>query len=312
MQILMIFVIAIILIVIFLFLLARYFYNFAIARNEKAFLLENDDLSPISENEEQEAASNWYEKTSKTPLTIDSSDGLTLYGVWLKQSYTSHKWAICVHGYSTEHRALTRYGKLFFEEGCNVVLIDLRGHGESQGDYIGMGHYDRFDVLKWVEKIVNLDQNAQIVLMGVSMGAATVLMASGENLLPNVKCVVEDCGFINAYEQMSYQFKRMFPKLPAFPILAATNAYCMYKAGYRLASADALEAVKHCKLPVLFIHGDEDAFVPVDMVYRLYEAAKCEKELFVVKGAKHVQSLMVAGKEYHRKVGRFLEKYINQ
>lgn len=142
------------------------------------------------------------------------------------------------------------------------------------------------------------------------MGASTVMMASGNEQLPDaVKVAVEDCGYTSAWDEFIFQLDDLFG-LPSFPALDAANLVTKLRAGYDLKDADALAAVKRKKVPMLFIHGDADDFVPTDMVYPLYKAAAGEKELMIVKGAGHGKSREADPLAYWEKVDTFLEKYI--
>jgi fermentation-respiration switch protein FrsA (DUF1100 family) len=136
------------------------------------------------------------------------------------------------------------------------------------------------------------------------------MMTSGEELPPQVKAIIEDCGYSSVEEQLAYQLKTMY-RLPGFPIVNATSLLTKIKAGYDFSEASALEQVKKDKLPMLFIHGGADKFVPTEMVYKVYDACPAEKELFVVEGADHVMSIIVDPEGYESKVSGFLDKYMN-
>lgn len=148
------------------------------------------------------------------------------------------------------------------------------------------------------------------MLHGLSMGAGTVLMVSGEELPAQVKAIVEDCGYTSVWEQLSYQLHRMF-RLPAFPLMHATSLVTKLKAGYTFTEASALEQVKKSKVPILFIHGSEDRFVPMEMVWELYQACPGEKEIYIVEGAGHGTAYEVGGPVYEQKVAGFIGRYID-
>lgn len=189
-------------------------------------------------------------------------------------------------------------------------MPDDRGHGGSEGDYIGFGWPDRKDYLLWIRKIIEaVGESAQIVLHGISMGGATVMMISGEKLPEQVKVIVEDCGYTSVYDQLLYQLKRIY-KLPAFPILPATSLLTRMKAGYHFNEASALKQLDKNKLPTLFIHGSEDTFVPTEMVWRLYEACKTEKEIYIAEGAGHGMAYSTDKAAYEQKVSDFVGRYL--
>ncbi len=141
------------------------------------------------------------------------------------------------------------------------------------------------------------------------MGAATVMMATGENLPKNVICCIEDCGFTTLWEQYSVQL-RAKTKIPPDIILTMVNSVAKAKLGCSLKEVSPLEAVQKSKTPTLFIHGDKDDFVPFWMNYPLYKYASCEKERLVVSGATHAASAYVYPEIYWDAVSKFINKYI--
>lgn len=296
----------------------NYFYNFALkVQNDKEFLDENPAFTNNANiDADVEAAQlaldeQFEEQHISESVTITSTDDLSLQlvGTLYTQAQPSNKWIITTHGYTGQSTEMMRWARNFFEHGYNVLMPDLRGHGKSEGDYIGMGWHDRYDMLEWINEIIRRDADAQIVLLGISMGAATVMNTSGEEMPPNVKAIVEDSGFSTVRGVFSEQLKQLFG-LPDFPILNAANTVTKWRAGYNLFKANPVEQVVKSKTPTLFIHGDKDSFVPFPMVYEVYEAAPVEKDLLVVEGAGHTMSVRVDPERYWDKVFRFIGQYI--
>lgn len=221
----------------------------------------------------------------------------------------SSRWVIIVHGYGEEKINMLNYACQYAKQGYRVLLPDLRSHGESEGKFIGMGWEDRLDLLHWIFVILKQDNNAVIALHGHSMGGATVLMAAGELLPKQVKAVVSDCAYTSAMQMFEKQLREWFGLSP-FPILSFANAMLCLSGGYNLRKASVLEKVKKSTVPILFIHGDRDSFVPTQMVYQLYKAASCEKELLVMKGAAHTESQYANPEKYYQKIYSFLEKHM--
>ena len=188
----------------------------------------------------------------------------------------------------------------------NALTPDLRAHGQSEGKYIGMGWLDKKDVLKWIDLIIEKDSNAKIIIHGVSMGAATAMMVSSQQLPPNVKCIIADCGYTSVHDIFSSELKLRFG-LPSFPIINVASLVSKVRAGYGFREASALEQVKKSVRPILFIHGDADKFVPVSMVYTLYDAANCKKDLLIVPNADHADSRIVDPGAYYKKVQEFIK-----
>lgn len=135
------------------------------------------------------------------------------------------------------------YAIHFADKGYSVLMPDARAHGESEGNLIGMGWPERFDILKWIDKIIESDPEAQIVLYGISMGAATVMMTSGENLPDNVKAVIEDCGYSSVFDELKWMANSM-GHVPSFPLVYEVSLINELKSGFSLKEASAVEQVK--------------------------------------------------------------------
>ncbi|MGB4657879.1 MAG: alpha/beta hydrolase [Mobilitalea sp.] len=289
-----------------------YFYNFAIKRSSKQMPFENMDNSTDTEIAEKEANNmEWMENHEYKVWRTFSEDGLELVGYYVPAEEPTVNTVIIAHGYKSKAKDMIFFAMFFRDKlGYNVLMPDARGHGDSEGNYVGFGWHERKDYQRWIHEVIErTGEDAQIVLFGTSMGGATVMMTSGEELPPQVKVIIEDCGYSSVEEQLAYQLKTMY-RLPGFPIVNATSLLTKIKAGYDFSEASALEQVKKDKLPMLFIHGGEDKFVPTEMVYKLYEACPAEKDLLVVEGADHVMSIIVDPESYESKVGGFLNKYI--
>ena len=244
-------------------------------------------------------------------VTIQSGDGLELVGQYLPAAQGRHKWVILVHGYhSSKELMLAAMGERYQKQGYHVLAIDQRAHGESQGKFIGMGWLERKDLLRWIDWVVQQDDQARIALHGISMGGATVMMTVGEpQLSEHVKVAVEDCGYTSAWDIFSYQLRSRF-HLPEIPLLWLCEPVAKLRTGVGLHEASALRQVKQTTLPMLFIHGTADAFVPTGMVHPLYEAAGGKKELLLVEGGVHALSRQAAPDLYYTTVFRFLQENI--
>lgn len=289
-------------------LVGNYFYNLALNPFTSKDMIFGDDDDDTSL--EVEADVNWLIKDSNYIDTyITSSDNLKLHAYEVKNENKTDKWAIVVHGYTSEGKLLSSKAKHLYNMGYNVLVPDLRGHGTSEGDYIGMGWHDRLDIIDWINYIVKNNPKSEIALHGTSMGSATVLMVSGEKLPSNVKAIVADCGYTSVYDEFSYQLKQLF-NLPAFPIMNFSDVVTHIRAGYCLNDASAINQVKKSTTPILYIHGDKDDFVPYYMMDELYNATNSEKEKLTIEGGEHANSDLVNPKLYWSTVNSFLEKYI--
>ena len=192
---------------------------------------------------------------------------------------------ICVHGFHSYHyREFAYYIRFYHELGYNILLPDNRAHGQSEGHYIGFGWLDRLDILEWIKKMEEYFHNEpmSIVLHGISMGGATVLMVSGEELSDNVKAIVADCSYTSAYDEFKYYLKNK--GCPPFLLLPSATLLSKKTVGYNFKQASAVNQVKKSKTPTLFIHGNQDHFVPTYMALELYNACQAEKKLLIVNG----------------------------
>lgn len=216
---------------------------------------------------------------------------------------------IAIHGYHSNNlREYANYLKFYHELGFHILLPDNRAHGESEGKYIGFGWLDRLDCIQWIyEMKESFQEPLQIVLHGISMGSATVLMASGEELPEDVKCIISDCGFTSAYEEIKHTMK--YTKVPSI-ILPTATLLSKKRIGYSFKEASTIEQVKKSITPTLFIHGDQDNFVPTYMALDLYNACSAEKDLLIVEGAKHAQSYLVNKDLCEKTIIDFMMNYI--
>lgn len=235
------------------------------------------------------------------------SDSLRLHGKLFKNPGT--KYALVCHGYTSKAKHMAGFVNKFHSLGYNVLAVDARAHGDSEGTKIGMGWVERFDVIEWIKYIISLESDAQIILHGVSMGASTVLMASGEELPKNVKAIIADCGYTSEWDEFRQEADVLH--IPWFPVLNASSAISKVRDGYNFKQASAVEQVKKSHIPTLFIHGSKDELVPYGMLNELYSAANCEKEILTIQGAGHALSSSVAPKLYWNTVETFLKKHLD-
>lgn len=248
----------------------------------------------------------WLEGMPYINVYIKSFDGLRLYGALL-ENY-SDKIVICVHGFTgSGKKDFASLAQAYYKNGYNVLLVDNRAHGQSEGKYVGFGVLDRFDLRNWVKYVINrFGSNVQVFLHGISMGAATVLMAS--SIMPkNVRGIIADCGFTSVYEIFEYVLKRDY-HLPKFPIIYLTNIMSKIRAGYGYKDVNTTAEIARSDIPILFIHGENDEFVPLWMTMKNYSHCKAYKELFIVKESEHAESHYIDKKGYERRILTFIEK----
>ena len=221
----------------------------------------------------------------------------------------SRKFLLAIHGYRSGPMREYYYMLPFYHSlGYHVLMPDDRAHGKSEGSYIGFGWLDRLDCIAWVHYIVDTyGQDCEIVMQGISMGAATVMNASGEALPPQVKGIIEDCGFSTAKDVFAHEAKLRY-KLPAWPLIPAASMVCGLIAGYRFAQDEPVRQIQKAKVPFLFIHGSRDDFVPTPMVHEVYDACPTHKTKLLVEGAAHAMAYLEDREGYEKAVRAFLER----
>lgn len=250
--------------------------------------------------------SDWMMAQPHEDVWIRSKDGLKLHGTYFPGNGGT-KAVICFHGYTS--KGLNDYGSLsyyYLDHGFRMLLIDERAHGDSEGTYIGFGTMDRLDGLEWVRWMIEkTGDDAQILLHGNSMGGATVCMMGGMDLPRQVKGIVSDCAFTSARDVFTHVLHSMY-HLPAFPMIQIADRVNRKKAGYGLDDCNAAREVRKAKVPFLFIHGDEDIFVPCWMCEEIYKNCASPKIKLIVKGAGHGESYYKDTKAYEEALDVFI------
>ncbi len=273
---------------------------------EASYVIDDETQGHMAEAYGKRQA--WLSKVEPEKVSLVSHDGYTLAANIYPGSARSHRWALLLHGYgyTGKKEEMEYIGAEYAARGYWVLAPDLRCHGESEGDFIGMGWTDRLDIMQWIDHIISLDEKAEIVLHGQSMGGSAALMTAGEDLPDQVKAVIADCAYTSVWDIFARKLEDWYGVGP-FPILYETDLIFQLRGGYDLKEASALEQVEKIRLPVLFIHGEADDFVPTSMVYGLYERAAGPKELLTVPGAGHGLSNYVDPDTYYGRVFSFLE-----
>lgn len=252
----------------------------------------------------------WLLRQPLERVEITSRDGLKLRALFWPADQPTGKAVLCIHGYRNNGaREYGVYAKFYHDRGYHLLIPDDRAHGGSEGRYIGFGYLDRLDCLDWCRYLDDrLGDDCAILLHGISMGCATVIMASGEEALSaSVRGVIADCGYTSALDEFGHQLKTLF-HLPRFPILYLASGICRIFAGYTFRQCDTLAFVKKASVPFLFIHGGADNFVPTRMGYELFAACPAKKDLLIVPGAKHAKSYLCDPVAWERAAGGLLER----
>ena len=293
--------------------IGNYFVNYAIARSgaggdrkisqESTIEVLGEDEKIIENNKKiaKENSEKWSEAIRQKQVEVKANDNITLRGTeYLKQEETN-KWAIILHGYRSNPSSVLTIGEHFSKKGYNVLIPSMRACADSEGEYVGMGWLDKEDLKCWINLIIEENKNAEIILHGSSMGAATVLMASGDELPANVKNIIADSGYTSVWDIFASEAKARF-NLPEFPVLNMFQIVANRKAKYDIKEASSLEQVKKSKTPILFIHGDKDDFVPEYMCEKLYDATNCKKEKLIIHGAGHTDGKYREPEKYYNTI----------
>ena len=257
----------------------------------------------------------WYDSLHEAGIlkdtTITGYNGYKVHAVYAPaiDPENAQGTAVVVHGYGDNHFVFLYLVRMYRDElNYNVMVPDLQYHGYSEGRAIQMGWYDRYDVARWAQVAHDIFQNDFTVVHGVSMGAATTMMMSGDPQPDYIKAYVEDCGYTSAWDQFAFNLKQSF-HLPPFPVLTSASAVCKSRYGWSFKEASSVNQVAKCDRPMLFIHGDADDFVPFSHLQKNYDAkTKGYKEMWVAEGAVHANSFAKHPEEYKQHVRDFLVK----
>lgn len=254
-----------------------------------------------------------YERMEKTKVQIPSRYGYSLSAVILEDEITKkeenrNKIAVLCHGYTYGKLGAIVYAQILMELGFTSIIYDHRNHGESGKKYTTMGYYEKYDletVIDWC--YANFGRDIRIVTHGESMGAATVL--DYLNMKDNVSLVIADCGYSDLKTLLRHQMKTIF-HIPPFIFMPLANLCLKLRAGFFIREVSPIEGVRKSKTPILFIHGDQDTYVPYQMSIQMFEECKAPKKLYLAKGAIHANSVVVDYEQYKQVVRDFIKSTI--
>ncbi len=277
----------------------------------KAFEMSIKDIVPGIPDDDERLI--WFNEQSFDEYEITNACGNKLKAYMLKADEPSDKYIVCAHGYRSNGKAEFRYASKFLhEQGYNILLVDHRASGQSEGNHITFGFKEAEDLFLWIQFLLDrFSKDIKIGLYGISMGCATITMLCGNHNLPeNVKFAVADCGYTSVNDEFRFHLKNVH--IPSVPIMNTVDFFNKTFSGCYLSEMDPLSSVKYSNIPTLFIHGGKDEFVPTEMVYRLFDACPAPKDLFIAPGAAHAESYQRCTDEYEKKFIEFTEKYIKE
>ncbi len=271
----------------------------------------DDDLADATK-ETDDAIIRLRENYNPEEVSITTDDGLTLPGYFYINENKTENTFICVHGYNTNSDfAFAAMVEPILNAGYNCFLVNHRHFGGHEGKFTGFGILEKNELIKWIDCVNSYFPNGKILLYGTSMGAATIMQASDQDL-PNVVGVIEDCGFTTCYDELSY-LMRSVVKIPTKPVISSLGVLTKAFLDLDIKASDSREALKNTKYPFLFIHGGRDNFVPTEMVQECYDACGSEdKKLIIYDEARHTQSHFKYPEKYEKDIFEFAERVFNK
>lgn len=305
-------ILIIIAIIVIVFFLATGLYIFKSTVTRELHDIEKSYTRYVENNLFDEAL---YNSASKEDITLKSFDGLNLTSTLIMNENPTNKFIVLVHGVSICYVGSLKYFDIFYRNGFNILIVNQRRHGKSEGKYSTYGFYEKYDVNMWIEYLKSRFGNDIILgLHGESMGAGTVMETIPLN--DSIKFVIEDCGYSNFHKligfQITHAYKNRLVRKILRPSLIFANFFMKTKAKFSMKKIVPIDIVSSTSLPMMFIHGKEDYFVPWYMAVDLYKAkTKGYKELYLVEGAKHAEALEVNKILYEKKIMTFIEKALS-
>lgn len=251
--------------------------------------------------------SEWFAHCVKDDDFIFSYDGLKLYALRMMNHPESHKWVILAHGIGTYSGSMLNYLYELDHEGFNILAIDSRGCGMSEGRYTGLGWNEHYDVISWTNYLVGLDPQAKIALFGMNLGATAIMNTVGDYIPSNVKCAIEDGGFSGIKELLLSGIKRYY-KVEGKPFLPMIDVYVKQVLHFSMNDVSVAKQLSQSVTPMLFMHGSKDEIVPASMMFDNYYAYGAEKEMYTGENAGFGEDELEA--DYFPTVIKFLNKYI--
>ena len=281
---------------------------------ELVFSTDSTIFTTISDHNESKNPTiqqvEWLEKESgfTNCYTNSTTDGIDLHALSITNQNTTNDWVIMVHGYRSNPWRVSDYAYNYYNLGYNVLLPALRGSLETGGKWITFGLYEHLDICDWINFLVEHNPSCRIILHGVSMGAATVMLTAGENLPDNVRLVIEDSGYTSLVAQLAY-IVNYYAYTPSFPALQSVDLMMQRKAGFAIKEVDCIESLKKATLPIYFIHGKDDIFVPYFMHEQLYSSYSHAKDKLVIEKARHIHGSTVDAERYWSGITNFIATY---
>ncbi len=294
-----------------LLLAGEFFLHYALHHERGEF---DAEAAFVHHKKEYPWAATWTDSIRTNGALRDTcimdEEGQKMHAWYLPAPVRTGNTAVIVHGYTSNAIEMMQIGYMYHHAlHWNILLPDLLAHGLSDGETIQMGWKDRHAVRQWIDVAHKVFSSDTMIVHGISMGAATTMCVAGDPTPDYVRGFVEDCGYTSVWDEFESEQKKQFG-LPTFPLLHVTSALCKLHYGWSFGEASPLRQIARCHKPMLFIHGDNDGYVPTAMVYRLYDAKQADKELWLGRGSAHAVSYQDHPEEYTATVQKFLDRYV--
>lgn len=249
---------------------------------------------------------NFYNSLDKEKIIIDSPFGYTLNGYFINNK-NSKKCIIICHGITANLNISIKYIEMFYKRGFSILIYDHRNHGLSGGKFTSMGYYEKYDLKACADWLfIRLEGNITLGVFGESMGAATALQYC--NIDSRVNFCIEDCGYSDVFKLLKIRLKGDY-NINSTLLIFFADLVMRLKYKWSFKHSSPIEYIKDLHLPILFIHGDNDHYVPTEMVYDLYNSkSKGIKDIYIAIGASHASSYSTDPKKYDEAIGSFLSK----
>lgn len=266
--------------------------------------------SGVNKTKAQKKVEKWLDKVEREKLTLETDDKSILVARQIITDPNSDKWVVILHGYNGTMEDVYDIAMNYADNGYNILTPDLRGNGESEGAFLGMGWTDRLDIINWIDVILKKNPSAQVVIHGVDVGADAALMLSGEPLKSSIKAIVAEGAYPKAWDVVKKEYKARHEKLPAFPFLNMLNPVMKVLAGYDLKDANAVKQVKNTTVPILLINGANDTYVTPEMTEELNQAIASAHKVLTIQTGVHEDCRFAEPDNYYNGTFDFLDNYV--
>lgn len=255
-------------------------------------------------------AAKWWASQNKTAVKTAGFKGIELNGWFLPAEKPANRCALVMHGHDCDSASIAFISRMFHEDGWNVLAPEMRAGAHSGGNSYSFGYYESRDALAWLDKIKEIcGADCSVAAYGNSLGGGTVCMLSGLEAPPQLRCIVSDCAFTSLRGVAAYQLKGIVPApFRVLPLLLA-SVLCKIIYGFWFSQACPVKAVAESKTPMLFVHGQLDPLIPVEMAEQLYSACAAQKEMYIVPNMKHGEAYFGNPKKFTEIVCGFCRRF---